>query len=220
MITDVHFGDDADLIQKILALHGPRRRSPTDRPRLIDVTYGYGRFYERHSLPADSTWDVYGIDERDLDRPYGDPAHTITTGTWQLVPFPDNSFDVGIIDPPFLVGGGPESVIKRRYTSPANYPELMDSLAIAAIELTRVVKPKGVIIIKVMDSVDGRKKRWMSHDIKELWERSGALELKDKYITVGHSNIRDPRWENQRLSRTSHCIFMVFRQVIRRRRRD
>lgn len=218
MIIDVHVGDDADLIQKILAMHGPKNRHPGEPCRVLDMTYGKGRFWEKNSLQRDNRWTVYGLDERNLTPTTPDPTHHRVTARWSALPFAAKTMDVIVIDPPFLVHAAGTSIIKQRYTSPANYPKLLASLEAAAPEARRVMTDSGVIIAKTMDTIDGRQRRWLHHDIKDLWEPD--LYLIDNFVSIAHSNIRDPHWTNQRRSRAAHCNFMIFAKRLRRRQRD
>ena len=195
MIHSVHIGDDANLIQIILGMHSPGSR-------VLDTTYGQGGFWERQTA---NPYQVMTMDRRIPDKP---PGNDFFTGDWNNLPFPPQTFDALIFDPPFLVGGGDQSRIKLRYTSPANYQTLMRSIEDAGREFAKVLRPKGIIIVKAMDTIDGRRRRWLHMDIANTW--TSRYYLKDLFVSVATTNIRDPGWTNQNLSRAAHCFFMVF----------
>jgi len=204
MIPSVYIGDDANLIQIILKMHSPG-------PRVLDATYGHGRFWEQQTP---GTWRIVGTDTRWPEHP-PNPDHARIVANYTALPFKEGSFDAVICDPPFLTGGGAQGRMKLRYTAPANYKLLIDALNAAQSQFHQVLTPKGIVVVKTMDTIDGRRRRWLHIDLVNAW--ANTFRLKDMFVKVGTTNIRDPHWTNQNLSRAAHTFFLIFTKPQRNR---
>lgn len=214
MIPSVYIGPDSILVQQILDLHAPG-------PRVLDVTYGHGRFWATHLYPngRHTPYQVTGLDVRvgtGALRPTSPPALAhLVRGTWERLPFTPRSFDVVICDPPFIARGGVSSIMAARYDSFRSYQALILSLARAAHEFARVLGKQGIVVLKAMDLTSGRRRRWTHHDIQNAW--APLFRLDDLFIKVATQPIESPTWKTQQRSRAAHTYFMVFRPISKRR---
>ena len=128
------FWDSSDAIAAILKLHFPAGS-------ILDVNYGRGVFYRKVDR------DVLGMD---LKKPTGD-----LIGDAGLVPFNDDSFDVGICDPPYTRGKHDPKYIDQYGEGPSTFKKCTDLYFSLLPELVRVARAG--IVIKSQDSTDGHR---------------------------------------------------------------
>ena len=217
MIHSIFIGSDAELIGRILRLHRGGRR-------VLDVTFGNGRFWRSDDMAGvgHQGCQVVGLDLRmgtelaKLDISRSPQVVGRMTGTYEHLPFSDETFDVVVCDPPFMVRGGNGSRMKQRYSSNESYEHLLLSLQRALSEFVRVLGPDGIVLFKIMDLTEGRQRRWSHIDVANLWGR--ALRLDDVFIKIAPHSMESPKWTKQARSRVSHSYFMVFR--LRRQSRN
>ena len=213
-MQSVFIGSDSELITRILHLH-------RSGPRVLDVTFGHGRFWGRDDLvgPGQEKYRVLGLDLRmaslDVRAQLArfPQVEGVFAGDYTKLPFKRGSFDVVICDPPFLARGGAGSRMKQRYSVTGTYEDLLLSLERGMDEFVRVLKPKGIVILKMMDLTEGRRRRWSHIDIANLW--IPRLRLDDLIIKIAPQSMDSPTWKSQQRSRASHTYFMVFRPVRR-----
>jgi len=208
MIHSVFIGSDSELISRILALHG-------GGPRVLDTTFGHGRFWRDELAGPGNENSVVGLDRRMA----GDLAgielarfpRVVATmaADYEHLPFKAHAFDVLICDPPFVTGGGEGSRIKQRYSSNKNYEELILSLDRALPEFERVLAVNGMVVFKIMDLTEGRRRRWSHIDVANLWAR--AFRLDDVFIKIAPQAMESSTWTTQVRSRVAHSYFMVFK---------
>lgn len=127
------FRNSSNAMAAILNLHFPRGS-------IIDVNYGHGIFYKKTDR------QVIGIDVR----PTGDVIADNRT-----LPFADDSFDLGVIDPPYKRGNGNARYTNRYGNAPCTEPRVTRSYLEALPELLRVSRIG--IIVKCQDASDGHR---------------------------------------------------------------
>lgn len=126
------FNESATAVAEILNLHFPTGT-------IIDVNFGLGAFYRKTNRA------VTGVDIRP-------PAEIICDN--RKLPFADNSFDVGVCDPPYKRGDGKK--YEHRYgKAPKTETQVTWSYYDTLAELLRVVRCG--VIIKVQDGTDGHR---------------------------------------------------------------
>lgn len=209
MIHSIFIGSDAELVERILRLHRCGRR-------VLDVTFGNGRFWGDEGMTGigHEGRTVVGLDRRMATELAGvDIARTpqVTgrvAGNFEQLPFKADSFDVVICDPPFM-SRGEGTRMNQRYSSNESYEQLLISLQTALPEFTRVLSKDGVVLFKIMDLTEGRRRRWTHIDVANLWAR--ALRLDDVFIKVAPQSMESSSWKNQVRSRVAHSYFMVFK---------
>lgn len=198
-------GNNADIFPEILELHVP------DGAKIADVTYGKGVFWRKVDLsrytliPSDL---ADGIDCRNL-------------------PYESDSLDAIVIDPPYMegllrsnkdhkAGGGSHSAFREYYSNgdevsegPKWHAAVSDLYYRAGIEAYRVLKEKGVAIVKCQDEVSANK-QWLTHvEIINYYEKLGFY-AKDLFVIVRLNKAVVSRLKKQVHARKNHSYFLIF----------
>lgn len=159
-LLSVWTGDDYLLLPRLIKYYC--RRS---NPLILDATYGDGRFWR---LQGDL--NVIGIDIEKKATVRGDNRH---------LPFKARSFDVVVYDPPHLTdqatSTGREKFI-HRYGDAGNGPNCVYLFPPFLDEAARVLKFPGLLICKMIDTVNRRK--------QELQHIDFILMARDHGFTV------------------------------------
>ena len=119
--------------------------------------------------------------------------HRLARATWENLPFRDACFDVVICDPPFMAGGGEGFLHTQRYSSNGSYDALLVSLQRAIQEFSRVLRSKGIILLKIMDLTEGRRRRFAHIDIANLWD--STFRLDDLLVKIAVQPMDSPSWK-------------------------
>lgn len=166
---------------------------------VVDVTYGRGNFWTKirparlvaHDLAVD------GVDFRHL-------------------PEPDQSVDVVVFDPPYIAQGGRDTSTTpdflERYglvNVPKTVPELNQLIADGITEAYRVLRPKGRLMVKCMDYVNGGRFILGRHHVVTT-ALSLGMEQVDEFVHYSGLGPQPPR-ETQEHSRRAHTFLCVFR---------
>lgn len=125
------FKNSSEAIAAILKLHFPDGS-------IIDVNFGLGVFYKKVNR------SITGIDLK--------PTGGVIADNKKL-PFTDDSFDIGIIDPPYKRGTSNDLYTARYGIAPTTEQKSTRSYFAALPELVRV--SRNGIIIKCQDASDG-----------------------------------------------------------------
>jgi len=163
------FDASAENIASILELHFPTGT-------ILDVNYGHGVFYKHTNGRK-----VTGVDIR--------PTGNVIADNKSL-PFADNSFDVGVLDPPYKRGRPGDHARGRGYVArygkaPMTETQVTWSYEEALPELLRVCR--NGIIIKIQDGTDGHK-FIPRHVMISEWMRSATgLYPHDISVNARHS---------------------------------
>jgi len=211
-LETIRRGNTAQCVQDIFQLHFP------DAKRVLDCTYGAGRFWK-----WDHQLQVTGVDV--------DPPGEVTVrGDYRNLPFQDGQFDVMCFDPPFIFSKGLRRVIgtkrffmgaeaaeiKPEDRTHANNPIMLpkgpeDLLA----HYRRIFEQRNIatsgLILKGQDLIVN-KPDWWSYNVMKLAEEMGMGMPKD--ILIQHSpaaRMRDPRWKNQYHFRRAHCLYIIYK---------
>ena len=174
---------------------------------VVDMTYGRGRFWTLYRPINLVPHDLYvgdGVDFRDL-------------------PEKDESVDVVVFDPPYIAGGGTESStipdFRDRYGLPTSKahdgPQTADDIALlyreGISEAERILKPKGRLMVKTMDFVNGGVFHTMRHLVVTEAIAVGMRQVDEfvHYSGTGPSNFAD---KTQRTSRRAHSFLCIFKK--------
>lgn len=186
VIYTVHHGNNSGMIKSAVDLYF----CPGDS--IADVTYGKGAFWKEIDK---ANYQIVGSD--------------IQTGTdFKNLPYPDNSFDHGVIDPPYSRINGLGNMVSCYRTSGSNsHKDIIGMYREGLRELSRITRKKGYIFCKCQDEVSGRQQKWSHIEIFNL-----ALELglyaKDLFILV---NTKNPKPTFKQLhARKNHSYLWVF----------
>lgn len=211
LILSATLDSNAEIFPQILALHVLKKG------KIADVTWGKGVFWKNVSqadyqvLPTDI---AMGIDCRDL-------------------PYENNSIDCVVLDPPYMegfyrkspdnkAGSGSHSSFAEAYSNGDEVNEdsdnegtkkwhaaVTDMYFKAGKEALRVLRKKGVLIVKCQDEVSAGK-QWLTHvEIINKYEEFGFY-TKDLFVVVRNNRPSVSRLITQKHARKNHSYFLVF----------
>lgn len=177
-----------------------------DAKRVIDLTWGNGSFWKwEHGLK------VVGVDIATDAEIKGDGRRTGLAS---------DSFDVAVIDPPFMHGrdGTYEGSSSHDGSSRHRYPRHLYSMAktqedILALYTGLMAEARRLapsMIVKCKDIISNRRYYPVSCSVASIAHAQG-WELIDKAVFVANTLPRDPRWKQQHLRR-QESYFLVFRR--------
>ena len=206
VVMSAFVSGNADVFHQILRLHVPQGA------RIADVTYGTGVFWRnvdisRYQLLATDLAE--GVDCRKL-------------------PYEDESLDAWVCDPPYMegllrnnkehkAGGGSYAAFREYYSNgdetnhdgPKWHAAVSDLYYRAGHEAARVLKPKGVAIVKCQDEVSANR-QWLTHvEIINYYEKLGFY-CKDLFVVVRQNKVGMARLLKQAHARKNHSYFLVF----------
>ncbi len=216
VVMSAHVSGNADVFPEVLSLHVP------EGAKIADVTYGTGVFWKKvdltkyELLPSDI---ATGIDCRNL-------------------PYEDASLDAIVIDPPYMegllrnnkthkAGSGSHSAFREYYSNgdevshngPKWHGAVTDLYYKAGKEAIRVLKDKGVAIVKCQDEVSANR-QWLTHvEIINHYEELGFY-TKDIFVVVRQNKAVIARLKKQVHARKNHSYFIVFVKVPKGKKRS
>jgi len=217
---------NAAVFPSILSLHMP------DGGQIADVTFGRGVFWKnvdrRH-------WKVVGSDmliEDKVQARFTDLD--LTTGVdFAQLPYKDTSMDGLVLDPPYmegfyredndaLAGSGSHSNLREAYSGGGEgvsiprprgrlawQDRVIDAYMAGASEAHRVLKDKGLLIIKCQDAVSANTQRLAHVEIITGLEGLGFY-CKDLFVVVREGRPGVSRIKKQVHARKNHSYFLVF----------
>jgi hypothetical protein len=208
VVQSAYVSGNAEVFPKILALHVP------EGSIIADVTYGQGVFW------------------RDVpDGKYIRKATDLKTGVdCRQLPYPANSIDCVVLDPPYMegllrrntdhLGGvGTYQSFRSAYSdgnggdsNPKWHKAVLDLYFKAGKEAHRILREKGVLIVKCQDEVSAGKQN-LTH--VELINEYAALGfyIKDLFVVVRLNHASVSRLKKQVHARKNHSYFLVFVKV-------
>lgn len=211
LIVSAHLEGNAEVFPNILKLHVPINS------KIADVTYGKGVF-----------WKNVAKDDYDLS------ATDISTGIdCRNLPYKNESFDAVVLDPPYMEGfyrkfskqkaaSGTHSAFAEAYSNGNEkngdtqnsgtkkwHAAVTDMYFKAGKEAHRILKKKGVLIVKCQDEVSAGK-QWLTHvEIINKYEELGFY-TKDLFVVVRNNRPSVSRLITQKHARKNHSYFLVF----------
>ena len=173
---------------------------------IADVTYGKGVFW-RHVSPSSyivkATDLLTGTDCRDL-------------------PYVDGEIDCVVLDPPYMhsPGGsayGASSGFERHYrnngsgnqTGSKYHEAVLDLYVAAGLEAKRVLRDRGVLIVKCQDEVCSNRQRLTHVEIIQAYAGMGFV-CEDLFVVVRKNRPGVSRSARQVHARKNHSYFLVF----------
>lgn len=202
LVVSAHQSDNSALFPQILSLYVPLGSD------VADTTYGQGVFWR--NVPKDS----YKLVKSDLKR--GVDARKL--------PYKDGSLDCVVFDPPYMhtPGGtahyghqnfeayyqnnGTENDTNKKY-----HEAVLDLYYKASHEAHRVLKAKGVYIVKCQDEVCANKQRLTHIEITNYFTQHGFI-VEDLFVLLRKNKPGVSRVLIQKHARKNHSYFMVFRK--------
>lgn len=162
--------------------------------RVLDPTWGAGGWWTvwhpRDLYRHDLTFD--GIDFRHL-------------------PEPDRAFEAVAFDPPYKLNGTATPEVDDRYGvgTYASWQDRHTLIRDGITEMARVVKPKGIVLLKCMDQVCAGKKRWQTIEFPNHAATVG-LELIDRLDKLGGRS--QPEGRRQVHAHQNMSTMLIFRK--------
>lgn len=171
---------------------------------VADVTYGKGVFWRR--VPSDrydlrATDILNGVDCRDL-------------------PYRDGEIDCVVLDPPYMHSPGgtahlSHDAFEEHYRnngsrSKHKYHEaVVDLYKRAGVEAHRVLRDRGVFIVKCQDEVCSNRQRFTHIEIMAFYDEMGFV-AEDLFVTMRNNRPGVSSAVRQVHARKNHSYFLVF----------
>lgn len=176
-----------------------------DDDHTLDPTFGLGRFW--------SIWKPKGLIASDLLAERSEHSgHSVDA---RDMPWPDDVFDAVVLDPPYKLNGTTTgegvSGSDDDYGVGGDNVRWQDrnKLCLEMIdEATRVLKPKGVLLVKCMAQVVSGKVCWQDQVFTRRAENLGH-RLVDRFDMVSYRP--QPTKRRQVHARRNHSTLLVFR---------
>ena len=210
VIVSTYTAGNADVFPKILQLHVPKGSV------VADVTYGNGVFWNK-------------IPEGEYDLRPTDIADGVDC---RNLPYQDGSIDCVVVDPPYMegllretrenkAGHGTHITFRDAYSNGDEKSEgikwhaaVLNLYFSAVQEAHRVLKEKGVLIVKCQDEVSANRQNLTHVEIINECERIGFY-AKDLFVVVRTNQPGVSRLKKQIHARKNHSYFLVFVKVPR-----
>lgn len=198
LVFSAYTGTNDDVFPHVVSLYVAKGST------IADVTFGKGVFWR--SVPK----TAYNLLPTDL-----------STGTdCRELPYEDGSIDCVVFDPPYMhTPGGTAHVGHQNFegyyknnvsNSVKKYHEaVLDLYFTAAKEAARVIRPKGIYIVKCQDEVCANQQRLTHVElINELTNYGFVCE--DMFVVVRNGKPGVSRILTQAHARKNHSYFVVF----------
>jgi len=117
-----------------------------------DPTYGRGNFYKPNDIEEPEFFSDISP-QTELTPTLGEEIEICPRLDATSLPNPSNYFRSIMFDPPFLQTTGKGSILKDRFGSYPTMQKLWEFYAKALWEFCRVLQPKGVLIVKMQNTV-------------------------------------------------------------------
>lgn len=184
---------------------------------IADVTYGRGVFWKK-------------VNQNDYTLLFSD----IKTGVdCRNLPYENQSIDCVVIDPPYmegfyrrnhthLAGNGTFSSFREAYSDGSTYSQkegapkyhdaVLDMYYSAGYEALRVLKRKGILIVKCQDEVSANKQRLTHVEIINEYTKHNLI-VEDLFVMVRNNKPNISTLKKQVHARKNHSYFLVFRKI-------
>ena len=180
-------GTNAEMFLDILRLHVP------EGSKIADVTYGRGVFWRN-------------VDEAKYQLTKSDLQMGID---FRALPYENAVFDALVLDPPYMHGGATvkDSINKCYKNANTSHESIVRLYAGGILEAARVLKQKGIIVIKTQDEIESGKQRMTHIELVHLLELFG-FRIVDLFVLV-QSTVPAMRETYQKTARKNHSYAIV-----------
>ena len=211
LVFSAYVRNNEEIFPLILSLYVPIGSE------IADVTYGKGVFWKKVN-PSD-----YNLHFTD-----------IKTGVdCRNLPYENCSMDCVVIDPPYmegfyrrnsdhLAGNGTFSSVREAYSdgsiyeqkkdTPKYHDAVLDMYYSAGCEAVRVLKSKGIMIVKCQDEVSANKQHLTHVEIINEYTKHG-LTIEDLFVMIRNNRPSISTLKKQVHARKNHSYFLVFRKT-------
>lgn len=200
LVFSAHVGGNETVFPQILSLYVP------NSSLVADVTYGEGVFWR--NIP-ENQYRVIGTD--------------IQTGVdCRDLPYEDGEIDCVVLDPPYMHSPGgtahqSQSAFEAYYrnnetgnnTSKKYHEAVLELYVDAGTEAHRVLRDRGVLIVKCQDEVCSNRQRFTHVEIMEAYRTRGLIP-EDLFVVVRSNRPGVSRTVRQVHARKNHSYFLVF----------
>ena len=192
------------IINSILKLH-----ANTDQID-IDPTYSKGCFYKSGVVKE----PIFKYDLNPL-------KEDVNRSDSSSLPFEDNSVNTIIFDPPFVISGKSyvksnrgTCVMQKKYSCYFSFEELKSHYADSLKEFYRILKPNGITIFKIQNTISSGKQHFSHFYAIKSAVNIGFYPI-DEFILPMKNKITSfgGRWNIQRHAMKYHSFFLVFKKT-------
>lgn len=167
--------------------------------RVLDPTYGLGRFWTRHQPDQFTACDL-----NPKRSPIGYPVD------FTKLPFDNRSFDTVVFDPPYKLNGtGGSHASDEAYGvewKGVTWQDKMQLCRDGITESVRVLAPQGHLLVKCQDQVCSGQVRWQTRDFADHAESLGC-RLVDALHFKGYRS--QPEGRRQVHARRNYSTMLV-----------
>lgn len=215
LVYSAKIGQNADLFPEVLGLHVPAGS------KIADVTFGKGVFWSNVDL---HNYELFASDIT----PKQHPTIEVSAIDCTDLPYGDKSLDCIVFDPPYmeglfrrnkshLAGEGSHKAFRINYSdgnaqkhgAPKWHDAVTDLYCRAGREAVRVLKTKGIYIVKCQDEVSANTQRLTHVEIISAFESLGFY-TKDLFILMRTNKPIIAGLKRQEHARKNHSYFLVF----------
>lgn len=207
MIKSISY-DQNEILSSILTLYKLDRFD-------VDLTYGNGGFYRAIPEPLYK----FDIDSSLVD----------TAASSDNVPLKTGSVSSVIFDPPFLTyirqgrTGNGNMILASRFGGYWNYEELEKHYRATINEAHRILKPRGVFVVKCQDIIHNHYFR-ATHDNIIKWS-DGLFRIENIFILLAKHKMRTiqqkgTRQKTQQHARIYHSYFLTLEKIEAKKNRE
>lgn len=173
----------------------------------LDPTYGKGRFWR---LWQPHPWNLHTSDTD----PESDSMYAFD---FTAMPWDDGKFDAVVFDPPYKLNGtGGSHASDEGYGVADEWGgvEGRHNLIFAGIEeCVRVLKPKGILLVKCQDQVCSGNVVWQDRMIVSFVESSFDWKMTNIDKLFVHGGIPQPAGRRQVHARRNYSTALIFRKA-------
>ena len=210
LVFSAYVGNNAEVFPVVLKLHIEAGA------KIADVTYGKGVFWRNVDT---SNYDLHPSD--------------ISDGTdCRNLPYEDESFDALVLDPPYMegffrsgdvtkAGAGTHNAFRDHYANGHETPRrgggkwhaaVVDLYEESGREAHRVLRDRGVLIVKCQDEVSANRQNLTHVEIINTYATLGFF-CKDLFVVVRPNRPGMSRVLKQVHARKNHSYFLVFVKI-------
>lgn len=225
VVLSAYVTGNAEVFSQIADLHIPAGAL------VADLTYGKGVFWQQ--VPPEK----YSLIFSDIDaKAQQDSIHRVPVATGidsRSLPYGNESLDCVVFDPPYmeglfrasadhLAGSGTHTTFRHHYSNGKATPDddgqpkwheaVLDLYLKTSREVYRVLKPKGIFVVKCQDEVSANKQRLTHVEIISAYESLGFY-TKDLFVVMRTNKPGISRLKSQVHARKNHSYFLVFQKL-------
>lgn len=186
-ILTCHEGSNSDLLPHVMQMYAK------EGFKIADVTYGKGVFWRNVNL---SNYDFHSSDlQSGID--------------FTKLPYDSSTFDMLVLDPPYMHGGATvkESINDCYKNQNTSHESVIRLYAGGILEAARVLKKKGIILVKCQDEIESGKQCFSHIEIQQLLVIFGFRVL-DMFV-LKQKSVPAMREAYQKTARKNHSYMYV-----------